>query len=178
MHPTLSRIVAVSLWAVASALLTIVVKPERPQQRAALATGVTLAVMDYALEFLADRLGIWRYHLQGTFLGLPPDLAADFFLLGYSFCLLYVAYSRRLTGRATVAVFVVASGGVLGTVAFAHNRVAAAEGFVSFAPGFGPGDPWFAPGHYALMTAAAAAIVWAYRYALRRLSSVDSMTAP
>ncbi len=165
----LSRVVAAGVWIVVCVVLTFTVKPDAWNLKAAAATGLTTAFVDYAAEIAAGRFGLWSYRLEGAWLGLPPDLLIDIFSLGFSFCLVWVAFERRYPERRHAVVFVSVTGIILGTAALIHNTVAARQGFVSFGGSVQPGTPLFAAGNYVLMTALSAGVMLLFKRYRNRL---------
>lgn len=126
------------------------IKPRREELKAAFFTSLIIAAGDYILEIAAGKLNLWHYHGELLFLGLPPDMFADFVFLVLCLCLGFIYFQRK--GKASAAMYIIILCAFMGTYGILHNKRAMELGFITFSEEFQYGTFAFFAGSYLLLS--------------------------
>lgn len=157
---TIQRIVIPIFLGITCLFLQRVIKLEKNEKKAALLTGLCVAVLDYAFEIIAGKINLWHYNAKFLFLGLPPDMFFDIMFLCILMCLGFI-YFKRKSNKAAFMYAVILSF-CLGTVGMLHNKMAMNYGFVTFAPWIKYSTVWFITGNYVLLAFIVSATLFVY----------------
>lgn len=144
------------------------IKPRREELKAAFFTSLIIAAGDYILEIAAGKLNLWHYHGEFMFLGLPPDMFADFVFLVLFLCLGWIYFKRK--GARQAALYKLVLFFVLGTYALLHNKRALDLGFITFSEKITYGTIWYTIGCYVLLGFLLAGALFLYEIILSRIS--------
>ena len=158
-----TRSLGLGLLFILNLVLAKILPLTRRELRSALVAALAVGALDVMTEAGLGLLGLWRYDLSVSVLGIPVDLFFDVSMVTLAVCLGYAAALHR--GRAWSVGYALATTLVLGSWAVFHNTQAVAQGIIRFAPPVDVGTSWFVLGNYALVGVLVVGASVAYRVA-------------